>query len=69
MSIPLTCAYEEEDHAQHLPLFSYGAVGWHQDGFHSAVIKVDEEPRQDLRLMKMEQVHAGIQRLRTVAAR
>jgi len=59
-----TCAYEEEDFADYLPLFSYGAVGWHQDGFCSAVIKVDEEPRQDLRLMKMEDVHAGIQRMR-----
>jgi len=60
-----TCAYEEEDHAGYLPLFSYGAVGWHRDGFRSAVIKVDEEPRQDLRLMKMDKVHAGVRAMRT----
>ncbi|MBA4367478.1 MAG: radical SAM protein [Desulfobacterium sp.] len=61
-----TCAYEEEDFAAYLPLFSYGAVGWHQDGFCSAVIQVDEEPRQDLRLMKMEKVHAGIRAMRSL---
>ncbi|RPJ82521.1 MAG: radical SAM protein [Deltaproteobacteria bacterium] len=59
-----TCAYEEEDQAGYLPLFSYGAAGWYQDGFCSAAIQVDEEPRQDLRLMKMEKVQAGIRAMR-----
>ncbi|MFO7559715.1 MAG: radical SAM protein [Desulfobacterales bacterium] len=54
------CAYEEGVDAKYLPLFSYGAVGWHGGGFRSAAIQVDMERRQDLRLMQMEKVHAGV---------
>jgi len=53
------CAYEEGAGAGYLPLFSYGAVGWHGGGFRSAAIQVDMERRQDLRLMQMEKVHEG----------
>lgn len=35
-------AYEEEDPEDFLPLFSYGAVGWHGNGFYTPVIRVDE---------------------------
>ena len=45
-------AFREGHHADYLPLFSYGAVGWHQEKFRSAAILVDPEPRQDLRRMK-----------------
>jgi pyruvate-formate lyase-activating enzyme len=58
------CAYQEAPTASMLPLFSYGAVGWHQGGFRSAVILVDDEPRQDLRFMKTEDVVNGIKALR-----
>jgi pyruvate-formate lyase-activating enzyme len=58
--------YRERRGAGYLPLFSYGAVGWHRSGFRSAVILVDAERRQDLRLMKMEDVAAGIEHLRRV---
>ncbi len=54
------CAYEEGAGAGYLPLFSYGAVGWHREGFRSAAIQVDMERRQDLRLMQMEKVHDGV---------
>jgi pyruvate-formate lyase-activating enzyme len=57
-------AYEEDGHADFLPLFSYGAVGWSDDGFRSTVIQVDEEPRQDLRYMPMEKVAAGARALK-----
>jgi len=57
-------AYTETGKAGFLPLFSYGAVGWHEDQFRSAVILVDTEKRQDLRLMKQENVMAGIQKKR-----
>jgi len=57
-------AYQEKKGAPHLPLFSYGAVGWHGEGFRTAVILVDREKRQDLRLMKREKVLAGIRRMR-----
>ncbi len=54
------CCYEETDGAGILPLFSYGAVGWHGEGFHTAVLQVDRERRQDLRLMPRKKVQAGV---------
>jgi pyruvate-formate lyase-activating enzyme len=57
-------AYVETPDAQTLPLFSYGAVGWHRGKFRSAVIRVDRERRQDLRLMKHDDVAAGIAKMR-----
>ena len=57
-------AYAENKKAQALPLFSYGAVGWHQGKFRSAVILVDREKRQDLRLMKPADISAGIEKMR-----
>ncbi len=59
-----TCAYTERAQADLLPLFSYGAVGWHRGQFRSAVIQVDHEPRQDLRRMPLEKVTTGIKRMR-----
>jgi pyruvate-formate lyase-activating enzyme len=61
--ISYVSAYQERKGAGHLPLFSYGAVGWHRGGFRTAVVQVDKERRQDLRRMKMEDILAGIQRL------
>jgi molybdenum cofactor biosynthesis enzyme MoaA len=57
-------AYGETRRSQTLPLFSYGAVGWHADGFRSAVVQVDAEPRQDLRRMPRDEVIAGVERMR-----
>ncbi len=57
-------AYAENKKAQALPLFSYGAVGWHQGKFRSAVILVDREKRQDLRLMKPADIAKGIEKMR-----
>ena len=57
-------AYKEFASSAHLPLFSYGAVGWHRGKFRSAAISVDRERRQDLRLMKPEKVNAGVRRLK-----
>jgi pyruvate-formate lyase-activating enzyme len=57
-------AYVETQKAQALPLFSYGAVGWHRGKFRSAVIGVDREKRQDLRLMKPDDVAVGIEKIR-----
>jgi len=58
-----TCAYTENAGARILPLFSYGAVGWHLRGFRSAAIEVDTEPRQDLRRMPRERVVAGVKQM------
>ena len=59
-----TTAYEEISGAGNLPLFSYGAVGWHRGRFRSAVIRVDTEPRQDLRQMPLDRIKAGVSRMR-----
>ncbi len=61
--ISYVSAYEENNAAGFLPLFSYGAVGWHNNGFRSAVILVDREKRQDLRLMPPKAVAAGIKKI------
>ncbi|MDM8515944.1 radical SAM protein [Desulfobacterales bacterium HSG16] len=59
-----TSSYEESADAGYLPLFSYGAVGWSEKkGFMTAVIQVDKERRQDLRLMKPEKIAAGIRKM------
>ncbi len=58
------CAYRETKTAQTLPLFSYGAVGWHKESFRTAVVQVDPEPRQDLRRMQRKDVVAGVERMR-----
>jgi molybdenum cofactor biosynthesis enzyme MoaA len=57
-------AYQETERAGYLPLFSYGAVGWHRGDFRTAVVRVDPEPRQDLRRMKREDVVAGVEKMR-----
>jgi len=57
-------AYGETQKSQTLPLFSYGAVGWHENGFRSAIVRVDSEPRQDLRRMLRKDVTAGVERMR-----
>jgi pyruvate-formate lyase-activating enzyme len=57
-------AYREMKSAGYLPLFSYGAVGWHSGKFRSAVVRVDPEPRQDLRQMLRKDVVAGVKELR-----
>ena len=63
-----TGAWEEQTGAGPLPLFSYGAVGWHRGKFRSAVIQVDKEPRQDLRQMPADKVSAGVEVLRKALA-
>jgi pyruvate-formate lyase-activating enzyme len=57
-------AYEERPGAELLPLFAYGAVGWHGEGFRSAALRVDQERRQDLRLMSPDKVDQGVDTLK-----
>jgi pyruvate-formate lyase-activating enzyme len=59
-----TSAYQEDKAAGYLPLFAYGAVGWHRGSFRSPVIQVDRERRQDLRLMQSQDVIAGIEKIK-----
>jgi len=62
--IRYVAAYREKRGAAHLPLFSYGAVGWQKEGFRTAVILVDKEKRQDLRFMKEQKILSGIRKMR-----
>jgi len=62
--ISYNCAYVEDRGAGYLPLFSYGATGWLNGEFRSSVILVDRENRQDIRLMKPEDVSCGIEKAR-----
>jgi pyruvate-formate lyase-activating enzyme len=59
-------AYQEIETSKHLPLFSYGAMGWAGDGFRTAAVVVDKEPRQDLRQMKIEDVQKGVEKARQI---
>jgi len=62
--ITYVSAYTEDPGIGFLPLFSYGAVGWHRGRFRPAAIQVDRERRQDLRLMKKEKIIAGVHSMR-----
>jgi pyruvate-formate lyase-activating enzyme len=57
-------AFRERPRARALPLFSYGGVGWLGGRFRSTAIRVEWEPRQDLRRMDPRQVKAGVRALR-----
>jgi pyruvate-formate lyase-activating enzyme len=43
-----SAAYRSRHGAAVLPLFAYGAVGWREDGFVTAALRVDPDPRQDI---------------------
>jgi pyruvate-formate lyase-activating enzyme len=58
------CAYDDFGMDTQLPLFSYGAVGFGKNDFRSAALQVDDEPRQDLRLMPIAQVQRGVEKYR-----
>ena len=58
-----TCAYDDTGLDRILPLFSYGAVGFGKKDFRSAAIQVDDEPRQDLRLMPREGIVKGVKKM------
>ncbi len=59
-------AYRDGRKSAFLPLFSYGAAGFYKNGFRSAALCVDEEPRQDLRQMPYDGVVAGIAAMREI---
>ena len=58
------CAHEGPKDAPPLPLFSYGAVGFGKKDFRSAALLVDDEPRQDLRLMPRKGIVKGVDKMR-----
>jgi pyruvate-formate lyase-activating enzyme len=44
----LLTAFDKEDGAPILPLYAYTALGWSSDGFLTAGVRVDADPRQDI---------------------
>lgn len=61
-----TPAYQTESQASPLPLFSYGAAGFLENDFRSAVIRIDKEPRQDLRHMPHDKILEGVHHIRAL---
>ncbi len=57
------CAYDDTGIDDPLPLFSYGAAGFGKNNFRSAALLVDDEPRQDLRLMPQKKIMAGVREM------
>lgn len=57
-------AFVEDPDARMLPLFSYDAVGWQDGAFRTPILRVDREPRQDLRQMPRDRVVAGVEGMR-----
>jgi len=53
-------AFEADNQIKPLPLFSYGAIGWYNNGFRVSAIQVDWERRQDLRLMPIQKIKDGV---------
>ena len=51
-----SAAYQSLVKAPLLPLFAYTAVGWHQDRFVVAAIRVDSDERQDFRHFNPRQI-------------
>lgn len=59
-------AYEEEDGASPLPLFSYTAVGWSEGRFWVTAFRSDPDPRQDPDGFEMKKIRSKtLRRLRS----
>ena len=56
----LLAAYETRGGAPTLPLFSYAAVGYAEDGYRVAALRVDEDPRQDPWRFDLEAIEASV---------
>jgi len=63
-TITYNSAYREIGSPDILPLFSYGAVAFYKGEFYIAAVRVDREPRQDLRLMDIRFVRRNVKRYR-----
>lgn len=58
----LTAAYHTTPHSPILPLFSYTAVGWLDGKFCVCGIRVDNDPRQDIRNFNRRKIEKGVRR-------
>ncbi len=58
-----TAAYRSSDNAPLLPLFSYSAVGWHNDKFWVTGFRSDPDIRQDANQFDQNRIHARTNKL------
>jgi len=56
----LTCAYENADNAQPLPLFAYTAAGWRKGRIVACGMRVDRDRRQELAGFDCEAIEKGV---------
>ncbi len=58
-------AYDTQEGAPDLTLYSYAAVGWQNGHFVVPAVRVDADKRQDPYRFDMDQVEAGVRQMRT----
>ncbi|MCS7162892.1 MAG: radical SAM protein [Bacteroidia bacterium] len=58
-----SAAYINGPEAPTLPLYAYTAVGWHQGKFYVPAIRIDPQPRQDVRYFSHKAIAQGAQAL------
>ncbi|NQT94820.1 MAG: radical SAM protein [Candidatus Omnitrophica bacterium] len=63
-TITYNSAYIEDKKVDRLPLFSYGAVAFYKGEFYVTALRVDREPRQDIRFMDISAVKKNAKSLR-----
>lgn len=57
-------AYQKEEKAPILPLYAYTAVGWWEDKFYAAALRIDDDVRQDVAQFDDRIVKNQVQRVR-----
>ena len=57
------CAYETDEGAPRLPLFSYTPVGWYKDQFVVPALRIDDDERQDLRNFNLKRIEKKAARI------
>ena len=62
-------AYLKRDDAVTLPLYAYTAVGWRDDRFWAAGLRIDPDRRQDLRLFSQKKIEEGIREMTSLFPR
>lgn len=65
-TVSYNSAYRESKRPKSLPLFSYAAVCFYKGKFYATCLRVDRERRQDLRLMKINQIRKNVAKFRKI---
>ncbi|MCS6895654.1 MAG: radical SAM protein [Bacteroidia bacterium] len=59
-----SAAYEKVSNAPTLPLYAYTAVGWKNGRFYVPAVRIDPQPRQDIRHFDPLAINRGAEKLR-----